>query len=200
MPIVQRAVTFVERLIMSYGPSKMKKAIWDKQFSGTKWNFMDDTSTDCIYPHLERYAHGGSILDLGCGPGNTANEVAEDAYSTYIGVDISDAALAKGVKRPQLTGRTLKNSFAQSDFLRYTPTRQFDVILFRVSLYHVPFGQVRPILDKFSKFLKRDGVFIVRLYATDMQTGEIKSRVSAKLNLIRRGFDIVEEAAYETAA
>ena len=51
-----------------------------------------------------------------------------------------------------------------SDFLGYKPTQEFDIILFRESLYHVPYGQVLKILDKYSKYLKKTGVFIVRLY------------------------------------
>ena len=40
-----------------------------------------------------------SVADLGCGPGNTANELAETAYRNYIGVDISEEALAKAARR-----------------------------------------------------------------------------------------------------
>jgi SAM-dependent methyltransferase len=198
MAIVQRAKTFVERALMVYGPTSIKKRLWDKEFSGTKWDFIDNTSGDCIYAHLEKFARNGSILDLGCGPGNTANEVADSAYTSYVGVDISDAALAKAVKRTKECGRAGKNTFAQSDFLGYEPTQDFDVILFRESLYHVPFGQVRPIFDKFAKHLKNDGVFMVRLYAADIQTDETKGRVTAKLDLIKREFDVVEAAEYET--
>ena len=95
MLIVDRTLTFVRGFLMSYGPPGIKKRMWDKEFSGEKWNFIDNTLGDCVYPHLEKYAQGGDILDLGCGPGNTANELSADAYGSYIGVDISEAALAK---------------------------------------------------------------------------------------------------------
>jgi SAM-dependent methyltransferase len=197
MAIVQRAKIFVERVLMVYGPSSVKKRLWDREFSGTKWDFIDNTVGDCVYPHLEKFAENGSILDLGCGPGNTANELAATAYKTYVGVDISEAALAKAVRRTQENGRADKNSFARSDFLGYAPTQKFDLILFRESMYHVPFGQVRAILDKYSKYLKTGGVFIVRLYAGDIATGKIKPRVTAKMDLIKREFDIVESTEYE---
>jgi hypothetical protein len=64
-------------------------------------------------------------------------------------------------------------------------------------MYHVPFGQVQAILDKYSKYLKTGGVFIVRLYAGDIATGKIKPRVTAKMDLIKREFDIVESTEYE---
>ena len=200
MYIVDRTITFVRGFIMSYGPSGIKKKLWDKEFSSTKWDFIDNTAGDCVYPYLEKYARNGNILDLGCGPGNTANELAEGVYQTYIGVDISEAALAKALKRTQENGRASKNSFVNSDFLGYHPTQEFDIILFRESLYHVPFGQVLPILKKFSQNLKNTGVFIVRLYAGDHRPGVIKTRVTAKLDLIRREFDIVESRQFDLPA
>jgi 2-polyprenyl-6-hydroxyphenyl methylase/3-demethylubiquinone-9 3-methyltransferase len=197
MYIVQRALTFARGFLLSYGPTKIKKALWDKEFSGDKWNFIDDTASDCVYAHLEKHARGGDILDLGCGPGNTANELAEKAYTTYLGVDISESALAKGVRRTNENGRAAKNSFVCSDFLSYMPPRKFDVILFRESMYHIPYGSVLELLNKYSQYLKSSGVFIVRLYTGDAQTGEIKLRVKRKIDLIKSKFDVVELSKYD---
>jgi len=199
MYIVQRTLTFARGFLLSYGPTRFKKALWDKEFSSDKWDFIDETSTDCVYPHLEKHAHGGDILDLGCGPGNTANELADKAYATYLGVDISESALAKAVKRTEEAGRSQKNSFACSDFLGYEPPRNFDVILFRESMYHVPYGSVLILLDKYSKHLKSTGVFIVRLYLGDPKTGTLKPRVQRKIELMKSKFDVVEESRYNTA-
>ena len=64
MYIVERAKIFVQGFLASYGPSSIKKRLWDKDFSGDKWNFIDNTTGDCVYPHLEKYArnwkHPGS--------------------------------------------------------------------------------------------------------------------------------------------
>jgi SAM-dependent methyltransferase len=198
MYIVSRTLTFVRGLLLSYGPTGIKKVVWDKEFSGNKWKFMDDTSSDCIYQHLEKHARGGDILDLGCGPGNTANELADVAYRSYVGVDISEAALAKGLKRTQENGRAGKNNFVCSDFLGYNPAGSFDVILFRESMYHIPYLKILPILQKYKQSLKESGVFIVRLYAADLETGKRKSRVTSKIDLIKREFDVFESAEYKT--
>jgi len=200
MYIVDRTVRFVRGFLLSYGPSDIKKRIWDQEFSGSKWNFIDNTSGDCVYPFLEKYAQNGDVLDLGCGPGNTANELAANAYKTYTGVDISEAALAKALKRTQENGRSDKNTFVNSDFMNFEPTREFDVIMFRESMYHIPYGQVLTILNKFSKHLKSTGVFVVRLYAADNKTGELKTRVTSKLDLIRREFEIVEARQFDIPA
>jgi SAM-dependent methyltransferase len=198
MNITKRSKDIVTSFIKKHGPSSLKKLLWDQEFSGAKWDFIDNTVGDCVYPYLEKYAFNGSILDLGCGPGNTANELAAEAYRSYVGVDISEAALAKAAKRTQESGRADRNSFVVSDFLGYRPTQEFDIILFRESLYHVPYGQVKPILEKYSKHLKSDGVFIVRLYAGDNRPGKIKRRVVNKMDLIKREFDIVECQRFET--
>ncbi|MGB9068769.1 MAG: class I SAM-dependent methyltransferase [Candidatus Acidiferrales bacterium] len=197
MYIARRALVFVEGFLASYAPSFVKKRLWDRDFSVGKWDFIDNTVGDCVYAHLEKHAQGGDILDLGCGPGNTANELAFDAYRNYIGVDISEVALEKARKRTQENGRADKNSFVRSDFLGYAPEQEFDTILFRESLYHVPYGQVLAVLQKYSKHLKKTGVFIVRLYAGDIQKGKIKYRVKRKLDLIHREFDVVESRRYE---
>jgi len=197
MNIAKRSGDLIFSFLKIYGPSSLKNLLWDKEFSGSKWDFIDNTVGDCVYPFLEKFAQNGSILDLGCGPGNTANELSADVYRMYVGVDISEAALAKAKKRTQENDRTAKNSFVKSDFLGYTPTKEFNIILFRESMYHVPHGQVLEILDKYSKHLKSGGVFIVRLYAGD-HSGKIKNRVASKIDLIKREFDIVESPQYDT--
>jgi SAM-dependent methyltransferase len=195
MYIAQRTLTVIRGLLKRYGPSKIKMLLWDQEFSGTHWDFIDNTAGDCVYTHLEKHLRHGSILDLGCGPGNTANELAANKYTTYIGVDISEAALAKATKRTEENGRTGKNSFVCSDFLSYEPTQQFDVILFRESMYHVPLGKVKPILDHFSKHLRDEGVFIVRMNITDGK-GSQKHRLAAAVDIMESEFDVVEKSQY----
>lgn len=197
MQIARRALVFVEGFLASYAPSFVKKRLWDRDFSGGKWDFIDNTTGDCVYAHLEKRTRGGDILDLGCGPGNTANELAFDAYRYYVGVDISEVALDKARKRTRENGREEKNTFVRSDFLGYEPPKEFDVILFRESLYHVPYGQVLSILRKYSKHLKANGLFIVRLYAGDTKSKKIKYRVKRKLDLIKREFEVLGYFQYE---
>ena len=198
MNITKRTTDLISSFLKIYGPSSLKKVLWDRDFSSEKWDFIDNTVGDCVYTHLEKYAQNGDILDLGCGPGNTANELGAELYRSYIGVDISVAALAKAAKRTKENGRADKNSFVNSDFLGYTPNREFDIILFRESMYHIPFGQVMKILEKYAKYLKRNGVFIVRLYAASTKTNDIKHRVTRKIDLMKREFDVLEAVEYNT--
>jgi 2-polyprenyl-3-methyl-5-hydroxy-6-metoxy-1,4-benzoquinol methylase len=196
MYIVDRGLRFVRGFLLSYGPSNLKRRFWDREYSGDKWNFADHTSGDCVYQHLDRWAANKTILDMGCGSGNTATEMAPD-YRSYIGIDISQTALDKAAKRSQECGRGDKNQFVCSDFLSYVPSHPFDVILFRESLYHVPLGKVKPTLNRYSTFLKEGGVIIVRLFAGDRETNEVKSRPTAMLSIIENEFEILENRRYE---
>ena len=195
MKIARRILVFTQSALKSYGPSSLKRVFWDKEYSGDKWNFADHTEGDCVYSHLERHAANGNILDFGCGSGNTANELAANAYQNYLGIDISETCLNKARKRSEENGRAAKNKFTSGDFLKYSPTEKFNVILFRESMYHVPMGQIKSILSRYSEWLKDDGVFIVRLETADRE-GNPKSRPTAMVNIIRTEFDIVEDCQY----
>ena len=196
MYIGQRALNLIHAFLKSYGPSNIKRMLWDKEYAGTKWNFADNTLGDCVYSHLEKYTRNGSLLDLGCGSGNTATELATTAYQTYIGVDISAEALSKATRRTAEIGRADRNSFAQGDFLNYIPNQQFDVILFRESLYHVPLGKIKTILEQYSKYLKKGGVFVVRLKTSSGKNGMRKPRPNAMVGIIEAEFDVLEKGEY----
>ena len=198
MYLAERTIVLVQRFLQSYGPSGLKRLLWDREFAGTKWDFIDHTEGDCVYENLEKYARKGSILDLGCGPGNTANEVAINAYESYVGVDISEEALSKARRRTAREGRSEKNAFVQGDFVKYVPTEKFDVILFRESMYHVPMGKIKHTLDRLSGYLKESGVFIVRMYTADADTsGKEKSRPNAMIRIMETEFDVVEKRRYD---
>jgi SAM-dependent methyltransferase len=195
MGAVTRFALYTSGLLKRYGPSGMKKVFWDKEFARGKWNFADDTSGDFVYSHLEKYVGHGSVLDLGCGQGGTAIELAS-AYQRYVGVDISEVALKRARKKTADAGRSNRASFACADFLGYAPDQKFDVILFRESMYHVPIGQVNTILDKYSRFLTEDGVFIVRLYLSGPR-GEKRFRPRAVIRTIENDYNVIEKADYD---
>jgi 2-polyprenyl-3-methyl-5-hydroxy-6-metoxy-1,4-benzoquinol methylase len=196
MYIAQRTLRFIQAALKSYGPSSIKRFLWNKEYSGDKWNFADNTLGDCVYSHLEKYAANGSILDLGCGSGNTADEMAVNAYHNYVGVDISETCLSKASMRSKQSGRSDKNQFVSGDFLNYVPSQQFDVILFRESMYHVPMGKIMATVQRYSKYLRNGGVFIVRMGTID-KDGRPQARPKAMIDIIKRECEVVESCQYE---
>jgi SAM-dependent methyltransferase len=144
-------------------PSFLKRRRSDREYASGKWDHCDDTRGAWVYQFVEKYSAGGSILDLGCGAGNTGNELKADSYDHYTGVDVSAVAVERAIERTARSGRAAKNDYTQSDFLSYAPTRRYDVILFRESIYHVPEGLMKATLDRYARALTSDGVFIAYL-------------------------------------
>jgi SAM-dependent methyltransferase len=171
-------------LKQSWGTSRIKRNLWNKEFAEGRWDFIENTAEDIIYSFIEKYSRNGSILDLGCGSGNTGCELNSDKYGDYTGVDISDVAIEKAVRRSVVNGRDKKNHYHQSDITAYTPLQKFNVILFRESIYYIPRVKIKSVLDHYSKFLKTDGVFIVRWH-DQRQGGTI-------LNLLGDAYELVE--------
>ena len=145
------------------GSNSLKKKIWDKEFDSGKWDYLENTNNDIIYYYLEKYANNGHILDLGCGLGNTGNEIDIYKYKHYTGIDISESAIHKS--RLKLSKeRTGKNEYFASDILKYVPDRKYDIILFRESIYYFLPTAVLGILERYKKYLRNNGVFIVRIH------------------------------------
>lgn len=196
MSLVKVALRKMRSGMMAYGPSSIKRLLWDREYSTDKWNFAYHSIGDCVYQHVEKHVKGGSILDLGCGMGNTATELTMNAYRDYTGVDISDACLKKAEARTQQCGRSAKNRFVRGDFLNYVPAQQYDVILFRESMYHVPPARIKSVLDHYAGYLKAGGVFVVRM-GTLGPDGQRIPRPVMMLNIIKSEFDVLEDCEYE---
>jgi SAM-dependent methyltransferase len=189
MHVVRKARNIVRAILQSYGTANVKRSLWNSEFRGGRWDCLENTPTDCVYSYVEKYARNGSILDLGCGSGSTGNELAAAAYRSYAGVDISDAAIEKARRRTEENGRADRNTYCRSDIVSYVPIQQFDVILFRDSIYYVPRGRVRTMLDRYSKYLNDGGVFIVRI-------SNGGAAYKSVVETIESGFDVVEKHVF----
>jgi SAM-dependent methyltransferase len=172
-------------LIQSWGTGRMKRELWNREFASGRWDFIETSSGDIIYKFLEKYAQNGSILDLGCGSGNTSCELSESVYCGYLGVDVSDIALSKARQRSLTCGRHRKNIFVRADIATYVPEDQYELILFRESIYYIPPHRIRPTLQRYSTYLKPSGVIIVRSHA--------KKVAEELIALIGNAFSVVDE-------
>lgn len=167
MPLIARLKNFVRARTQLWAPAVLKKALWDEEYSAGGLDYSEDTRGDAVYPILAAHAAGGSILDLGCGHGNTGSELPAECYAIYTGVDVSDVAIQRARARTLANGRRDKNSYLQGDILGYVPTQPYDVILFRESLYYFPRGRIVRLIDRLGRALKPRGVFIVTFYSAD---------------------------------
>jgi SAM-dependent methyltransferase len=184
--VTRRLRNVVRARLQSYGTKGVKRYVWNLEFSRGRWDCLDSTTGDCVYPYLEKYARQGSILDLGCGSGSTANELASTAYQYYTGVDISDVAIAKARRRTEDSGRAGKTEYAHSDIVDYVPTKSFDVILFRDSIYYVEPRVMKRMLDRYADYLSPGGVFIVRIAGRPDKFRRVLETIEDNFDLVDR--------------
>lgn len=172
-------------LLQKYGSESARQRLWNKEYANGRWECLSSAGDGSVPRLVEKYANGGGILDLGCGPGTTSVELHSDTYSFYTGLDISDVAIQKARARAMESGYADKNEYLQSDILTYEPARPYNVILYGDSIYYIPTRQLSPMLKRYSAYLTRDGVFIARLFDVSGNRHDI-------LDIIESTFQVVE--------
>lgn len=160
---LQKFKNVARGLLQSWGSRGMKRAIWNREFANGRWKILDETPGDCVYLFLEKYGRQGRILDLGCGAGNTGNELRYDAYADYLGVDISDVAIERAREKSLANGRS-RNHYCQSDIYSFVPPYPCDVILFRETIFYIPLPRIRGMLERYCRHLTPRGCIMVRMY------------------------------------
>jgi 2-polyprenyl-3-methyl-5-hydroxy-6-metoxy-1,4-benzoquinol methylase len=180
----------VRGLKQKWGSSRLKRDMWDKEYESGRWKHCEVTPRAYVYTFVEKYCRGGSILDLGCGSGNTGNEIDVAKFDEYTGIDISTVAVQKALARSEECGRAAKNRYFQGDVESYDPRRKFDVILFRESIYYISYARIRPTLDRYHGNLSdNDGVFIVNL------SRSTTNKCEKILSLLEASYSILEKSA-----
>lgn len=172
------------RILKRWGNTFIKKSIWNEEFACGQWDFLEHTGDDAIYHYLEKYSKMGSILDLGCGSGNTGNEMDVQKYGSYTGVDISESAIQRAITRSKNNLREEKNEYFCEDISNYVPRKRYDVILFRESIFYI--SKIKGVLDRYCNYLKVDGVFIVRMFD--------KEKHDTIVRLIEKYYEIVDKS------
>ncbi len=174
-------------LLQQYGTTSVKRRLWDSEYAVGRWSCLESMPNDCVYSHVERYAKGGSILDLGCGPGTTGVELASHVYSWYMGVDISEVAIQKAKERAEEQGRSGRNTYVQADIFGFEPPQKYDLILFGDSLYYVPWRQILSMLNRYATYLEAGGTFVARIYG---------HRYQPIIEVIEQNFEVLEKEVY----
>ncbi len=109
---------------------------------------------------LERLTAGADVLELGCGPGTAAAELAEDR--SYTGVDLSAGQLA--IARARFPdGRFLQGDLTDVAF----SAASFDAVVAFYVFNHVPRGEIEPTFGRVYRWLRPGGRFMLSLGAAD---------------------------------
>ena len=183
--LLQKIRNVVRGLRQKWSSAEAKGRLWDGEYSSGRWDHCEFTPEDQIYEYVYRYCNNGSVLDVGCGSGNTGNELDASRYSDYTGIDVSDIAIKKAAARSAANGRTHKNCYQQGDLLRFVPSHKYDVILFRESIYYVTRSAIKGVLNRYAGYLTEQGVLIVYV-------GGVQARKASRiLKIIETNFEIV---------
>lgn len=133
--------------------------------------FAEERKQPCIDLLLRLDGKFDRILDLGCGPGNsTENLLRRYPHSTVIGFDSDDNMLDKA--RKNLPNIRFVKGYAPCDLDKLSG--KFDLVFSNACIHWIP--EQEKLICKVYDLLNDDGVFAVQIPLTD------KSRFYATLN------------------
>lgn len=171
-----------------WGSTAQKQAAWHAEFTrGLHVTRLEKLGRSSVCDIVERYANGGDILDFGCCDGHVGLGLEDARYRSYTGIDISEVGVREATAKCQAVGgnRPAKNKFEVGDAAKYSPCGEFDVILFKDSLYYVSRPEVIPVLERLRNALRTGGVFIV-------QMDNIKRHIWIR-DLVKKHFTMLED-------
>lgn len=134
---------------------------WDSMYEQGEWDYLTKIDELGHYSLLVGYCQylnpKGNILDIGCGEGLLQQRLSYLPYQSYVGVDVSSAAIAKVKER----GNT-RNTFIVADASQYKPSQAMDIIFFNECLYY--FEKPHSVLVHYSRYLSNDGYFVISMF------------------------------------
>jgi 2-polyprenyl-3-methyl-5-hydroxy-6-metoxy-1,4-benzoquinol methylase len=145
-------LTFIKSRLIKGSPERL-----DLKYKTGFWDSLRRVEELAHYSIVAGYfqflKRDGSLLDIGCGEGLLRERIGSGNYSFYTGFDLSAQAILMTKSKEDI-----KTSFLVADMNTYTPTNRFDAIIFNEVIYY---SNVLNTLQRYSEFLKKDGVFIL---------------------------------------
>src|SRR5687768_15546375 len=113
---------------------------------------------------LTRFRPGGrDILELGCGSGGHAFELAQLGYNLH-GLDLSRDMLDVAEKQLTQQPENIQSQvqFSQGDIRQFDLSRKFDCVisLFHVISYLPTLADIRQTFQRVNRHLRTDGIFL----------------------------------------
>jgi SAM-dependent methyltransferase len=160
-------------------------ASWDAEYTSGKWQFLDSLAEQAHHLAVASYVAAlkpnGRVLDVGCGSGALQGKLKAFGYTRYLGIDISEAAIAAA--RPRGDDNT---AFVAVPGENFTTGERFDAIVFNESLYY--FADHTAAIDAYAKLLAPDGILIISMALSGLRDGLRKLRIwrhiAAQLEII----------------
>jgi 2-polyprenyl-3-methyl-5-hydroxy-6-metoxy-1,4-benzoquinol methylase len=167
----------INRLVRAFelcrgaGDIPASSVIWESQYRNGYWDFLKGVEEVPHYSVLAGYLRflkpGGSVLDVGCGEGILQARIGSEAYSRYVGIDCSEAAISIACKNADR-----KTLFLAIDAAYYVPAEAFDVIVFNEVLYY--FDDPLTVFDRYTRALRGNGVLLTSLFMTERSSAILR--------------------------
>lgn len=177
-------VSFFKRKIL-----RIDRDRWNYQYDKGLWNglrALDELARFSVIVGYVKFLKPGQpeVLEIGCGEGLLQQRLQSPNYGRYIGVDISDSAIA----RAQADGDE-KCTYLVADMDVYQPAGAFDFIIFNESIYYSrhPLRTMR----RLAEYLKPEGLMLVTI--------NHHKHSDHLWEAIRPGFALVDETTTTTS-
>lgn len=156
---------------------------WEAQYAAGRWDYLAQLSELARFSVLAGYiCHlkaGAAVLDAGCGQGILLRRLPSACYSRYVGIDLSDSAIAVAQKQ-----QSERSTFLVADCEAYSPAERFDVIVFNEVLCCLS-DPVRTV-ERYARSLNPDGLLLVSLCTAARGSATILRR-------LKRAYAAVDE-------
>lgn len=141
-----------------------RKRRWNKQYRSGRWESLKKPIEAGRYNQIVDYIKSVgtsqlSILDIGCGDGVLNSYLGDLQFSRFLGVDFSKVSIEKA------RAHNFPNSeFEVADIISFTPSENFDVIIFNEAFYYIPDSEKGRVLDLMIDHLNNNGLMICSIY------------------------------------
>lgn len=154
---------------------------WEREWKQGDWDYMADPAEVPRYALLAGLitsVHPGSVLDIGCGTGTLRSHLRDDAFTSYLGVDLSETAVHRAGAR-DFVGSTFAVANATTDAL--TPA---DTVVLNEVVYL--FDNPAAFIERIPELVTRGGQLLVAIYRHpgDVVQWRALDRIGTRLDLI----------------
>ena len=101
--MIRRVRNIVRGLVQTYGSAGVKRILWNREFSSGAGIVSTPRLATVSMPSLKGIRNPGAFSIWGADRA-ARGTLSDDAYSNYMGVDISDAAIRKSIARTRENG------------------------------------------------------------------------------------------------
>ncbi|HWD89057.1 MAG TPA: class I SAM-dependent methyltransferase [Mucilaginibacter sp.] len=141
---------------------RVGKDVWEKEYSGTSWDFLfsedEQAHYDGLIKQIGQLGDIGDLLDIGCGEGVLYDYMTRSLKVPFIyhGIDISETAIRKGKEKH--TGI----DFKVCDFDYERVDGKFKLIIFNEVLYYF-IKPIKTLQKAAADNLHPDGVMLLSM-------------------------------------